>query len=52
LAGMQTIFASETNFTTLLAKLEGLKKIDTEFYLYRKTIFEAISLLRGLAQYG
>ena len=29
-------------------ELEGLKNIEIEFPIYRKTVFEAITLLRGL----
>ena len=32
----------------LLCKLEGLKAIETSFELYRKTVFESISLLQEL----
>lgn len=32
----------------LLSKLEGLKTMEVPFDLYRKTIFESISLLREL----
>lgn len=31
----------------LLNKLKGLSKEETEFYIYRKTVFECIGLLRG-----
>jgi hypothetical protein len=30
---------------TLLSKLEGLRLVEIPFSLYRKTVFEAISLL-------
>ena len=33
----------------LLSKLEGLRAVDTSFELYRKTVFETISLLQ---EYG
>lgn len=33
----------------LLCKLEGLKTIETSFELYRKTVFESISLLQELS---
>ena len=33
------------SFLQLLSKLEGLKTQETNFELYRKTIFESISLL-------
>lgn len=48
IAGLQKIFLSQPPFLQLLAKLEGLLTIEDNFPLYRKTVFEAISLLRGL----
>ena len=35
-------------FLILLSKLKGLEVEDTEFQLYRKTVFECISLLREM----
>lgn len=35
-------------FLQLISKLEGLRVQDTEFELYRKTIFESINLLQEL----
>ena len=34
----------------LLCKLEGLKTIETNFELYRKTVFESISLLQEISR--
>lgn len=36
------------NYLILLSKLNGLKKEETKFDIYRKTIFECISLLREM----
>ena len=47
IAGLNEIFMSP-QFLQLLSKLEGLQKSETEFELYRKTIFESISLLQEL----
>ena len=47
IAGLNEIFISP-HFLQLLSKLEGLKVVETNFELYRKTIFECISLLQGL----
>ena len=47
IAGLHEIF-SDPHFLQLLSKLEGLKAIDISFELYRKTIFECISLLQEL----
>ena len=46
------IFAKQNNFIVLLSKLEGLKVIETDFSTYRKTVFEAISLLREMRHDG
>jgi hypothetical protein len=43
-AGMNEIFLNQ-QFLQLLCKLEGLKTQETSFELYRKTVFECISLL-------
>lgn len=52
LAGLNAIFATQNNFIVLLSKLEGLKIVETEFNTYRKTVFEAISLLREMCYNG
>ena len=44
IAGLNEIFIS-ASFIQLLSKLEGMRVQDTNFELYRKTIFESISLL-------
>ena len=54
IAGLNEIFVINGTLLQLLSKLEGLRVIDTPFSLYRKTVFESISLLqefgRGFAQ--
>lgn len=47
IAGLNEIFI-DPHFLQLLSKLEGLKAIEVSFELYRKTIFECISLLQEL----
>ena len=47
LTGLGQIF-NDSQYLILLSKLEGLKNIEIEFTIYRKTVFEAITLLRGL----
>ena len=47
IAGLNEIF-DHNNLLILLAKLEGLKAQEIDFELYRKTVFESISLLRGI----
>lgn len=48
IVGLREIFQLDSQFLILLTKLEGLKNVDSEFLVYRKTIFESITLLRGL----
>ena len=51
IVGLKEIFCSDPQFLQLLAKLEGLKKIEEiEFNLYRKTVFECINLIQGMKQ--
>lgn len=47
IAGLGEIFKQEPQFLQLLSKLQGLIVIETDFQLYRKTVFEAIGILRG-----
>ena len=47
IAGLNEIFIHPL-FLQLLCKLEGLKAVETNFELYRKTVFECISLLQEL----
>ena len=44
ISGLNEIFGNSVSYLILLSKLEGLKET-TEFAVYRKTVFEAISLL-------
>ena len=49
IVGLKEIFLLTTSFLVLLSKLEGLKAIeDLDFPLYRKTVFECITLLREI----
>lgn len=45
ITGLNEILIFTPSLLTLLSKLEGLRVIDIPFTLYRKTVFEAISLL-------
>ena len=47
IAGLNEIFIGP-QLLQLLCKLEGLKAIETSFELYRKTVFESISLLQEI----
>ena len=49
IAGLNEIFEGP-QFLQILCKLEGLKIQETEFELYRKTVFECISLLQELSR--
>jgi hypothetical protein len=49
IVGLKEIFLLTPSFLVLLSKLEGLKAIeDLDFPLYRKTVFECITLLREI----
>ena len=45
ITGMNIILVIDEVLMQLLSKLEGLRDVDTSFELYRKTVFECISLL-------
>ena len=49
IAGLNEVLISP-QFLQLLSKLEGLKVQETNFELYRKTVFESISLLQELSR--
>ena len=52
IAGLSEIFSSVPLFLQLLAKLEGLKlEEEITFDLYRKTVFECLTLIQGLKKY-
>ncbi len=51
LVGLNEMFMSQ-QFLQLLSKLEGLRIKETNFELYRKTIFEILSLLQELNRHG
>lgn len=48
IAGKDEIFLHNSQFLQLLSKLEGLRVIDVEFSIYRKTVFECINLLNEI----
>ncbi len=48
IAGLNSIFNLQNDYLILLSKLEGLKVLEVDFGIYRKTVFECISLLRGI----
>lgn len=50
IAGLGEIFSHNPVFLQLLSKLEGLNIIETNFLLFRKTIFEAISLIQEVKE--
>lgn len=49
LLGLNEIFAEDPKFLQILSKLEGMPQLsDISFDIFRKTVFEIISLLQGL----
>ena len=49
LSGLKDVsLNTDENFIILLSKLKGLRVEETNFQLYRKTVFECISLLREM----
>ena len=50
IAGLGRLFCNNEDFLILLSKLEGLQVTETDFPTYRKTVFESISLLRGIVK--
>ena len=50
LIGLQSIFIKDINFLILLSKLEGLKNTELDFVIYRKTVFESLSLLKEICK--
>ena len=49
LAGLKVMLYHNEKFIVLLSKLEGLRVSEVEFKLYRKTVFEAMSLLKEMS---
>jgi hypothetical protein len=49
LLGLNEIFNINNKFLILLSKLEGIKNSESDFMIYRKTVFECISLLREIS---
>lgn len=48
ITGLKEMFYHNEKFIVLLSKLEGLRASEVEFKLYRKTVFEAMSLLKEM----
>lgn len=46
ITGLKEIFILTPCLVSLLSKLEGLRVVEVPFTLYRKTVFESISLLQ------
>lgn len=49
IVGLNEIFVGPL-FLPLISKLEGLKITEVDFDLYRKTIFECISIIQDIAK--
>lgn len=48
IVGLNEILNCSNDYLILLAKLEGLLHSESSFDFYRKTVFECISLVRGV----
>lgn len=48
IAGLNEIFGQVPQFLLLLSKLEGILQVETAFEVYRKTVFECITLLHEI----
>lgn len=46
--GLGELFSNNLSYLILVSKLEGLKAFELDFIDYRKTVFEAISLLKEM----
>lgn len=51
IVGLNELFIGPL-FLQMLSKLEGLRVTETNFELYRKTVFECISILQELSHAG
>ena len=49
IAGLNELFVTAP-YIQLLSKLEGMRVLNMDFELYRKTVFESISLLQELSR--
>lgn len=50
IAGLNEIFGQMSQFLLLLSKLEGILQVETAFEVYRKTVFECITLLHEIKE--
>lgn len=48
ITGLCNLFDITEDHLILLSKLEGMRNVDLDFFIYRKTVFECISLLREI----
>ena len=48
IAGLNEVLQDFQVLQQLLSKLEGLRVQDTDFFIYRKTVFECLTLLKEL----
>ena len=48
ITGLCSLFDITEDHLILLSKLEGMRKVELDFFIYRKTVFECISLLREI----
>lgn len=45
IAGMDKLILKHDDFCPLLCKLKGIQSEDVDFFIFRKTIFECLSLM-------
>ena len=50
LTGLNEVLIINATLLQLLSKLEGLRSTEVSFALYRKTVFESISLLQEVSR--
>lgn len=51
IAGLNEIFLFTPQYLQILSKLEGIKVLEIDFPIYRKTVFECINLLQEILRY-
>lgn len=50
LVGLSKLYNNSVLYISLLSKIEGLLSVETEFPVYRKVVFELISLLKDITK--
>lgn len=50
LVGMASLFREQNTLLSLVSKLEGLRVSDTDFWMFRRTVFECCSMVSELVE--